>query len=88
MQRDQIDHAGVILLIERLKRLGDGAADLVDMEIDDFSVPFNDLIHEKTPLVDRIQYERFDNRRPKKPCTLILSSRGERCQGVISRYLD
>ena len=51
-QGDEIDHAGVIVLVQRLKGLGDGGADLLDVEVYDLPVSLDHLIHEKFPLIE------------------------------------
>ena len=45
VQRQQLDHAWVILPARGVKGLGDGRCDLCYGEVDDFSIPLLDLIH-------------------------------------------
>ena len=45
-QSQQVDDVGIVLLVGGLKGLGNGDADLGDVEIGDFSVSFDNLIHE------------------------------------------
>ena len=44
-QGQQVHDAGVILLAQRLEGLGDGRADLPDLELGDGAVPLDYLIH-------------------------------------------
>ncbi len=45
MKRDELDDARVVLLADRIERLGDRRADLVDVELDDGAVALDYLIH-------------------------------------------
>ena len=45
VEPEQIDSGGVVLLAQRIERLGDGSGDLGDVEFGDFPVAFLDLVH-------------------------------------------
>ena len=51
MKRDQIDDRGMILFFDSHESLGNGVTDLADLKIDNLSVSFGNLVHNKTPLV-------------------------------------
>ena len=58
MKRNQVDDAGVVLLAERIECLRDCRADLADVEINDFSVSLDYLVHIIPLLVKRFALAR------------------------------
>ncbi len=49
VQREQLDHARMILLFGCFKRLGDGRRDLLNRKIRDLTVSFDNLVHKNPP---------------------------------------
>ena len=48
-QGQHINHAGVVLLFQRLKCLGNSRADLADLKLGDSAVPLCHLVHDPVP---------------------------------------
>ena len=48
-QSQHVDHAGMILLFQRLKGFGNGGADLADLKLGGGAVPLGHLIHHTVP---------------------------------------
>ena len=85
LQGQHIDHAGVIILIQRLKGLDHGRTDLGNLKFDGNAVSLQNLIHCAPPIckVDEKQIRTLSAEKPQRPYYSLLC---QKCQATTPIY--